>query len=157
MQLTELIAQHVVEAFEGVNWTEVDLKNVLENVSFEQATTLTNASPNTIAAIVYHLYFYNEEMTSRAKGIRRDVNNSNGFDMPEIKNQNEWKALKGKMFESAKRLADTIKDFPEEKLFEPILEGYGTAYKNFHGTAEHVHYHLGQIFILKNVVRNGSK
>jgi hypothetical protein len=43
---------------------------------------------------------------------------------------------------------------PEEKLNDFFaLEKYGTYQRNFHGLIEHTHYHLGQIAILKKLVR----
>jgi hypothetical protein len=157
MKITEAIAQHITEAVEGVNWTEVDLKNVLADVSFEEAATLTNASTNTIAAIVYHLNYYNIKLLERVKGITNPVNASNGFDMQVLKNAEEWNVLRKENITSTKALAVAVSAFPEEKLFDINPANGLTFYKNLHGCVEHIYYHLGQIFILKTLIRNGNK
>ena len=50
MKITELIAQHITEVHEGGNWTEVNIKDTLADVGYKEATTVTRASYNTIAA-----------------------------------------------------------------------------------------------------------
>jgi hypothetical protein len=157
MKITQAIAQHITEAVEGINWTEVDLKNVLADISFEEATTLTNASPNTIATIVYHLNYYNRRMLERVTGIIHPVNEANGFDMPVLKNADDWNMLRKENITSAKALAAAVAAFPEEKLFDLNPLNGLTFYKNLHGCVEHIYYHLGQIFILKTLIRNENK
>ena len=52
MKITESIAQHITEVHEGGNWTDVNIKDALADVSFKEAATVTKASNNTIAALV---------------------------------------------------------------------------------------------------------
>jgi hypothetical protein len=54
---------------------------------------------------------------------------------------------------SAAELADIIGNIDEERLFQPIVPGHSSIYKNVQGTVEHIHYHLGQIVILKKLIR----
>lgn len=152
--LQQFIAQHILDVHNGANWTEVNIADTLKDVSFEMAVTQTNASKNTIASLLYHMTFYNEVMLKRLQSNPPVVNNANGFDMPALKDEVEWQALKEKNIASANALAVAIQNIPDEKLFEPILPGYSQTYKSLHGIAEHAHYHLGQIVILKNLIRD---
>lgn len=154
MKITECIAQHISEVFEGNNWTEVDIRQTLLDVTFTEATTVTPASPNTIAALVFHLDFYNQVIMSRLNGIDRVIDEHNGMNVPGIENEEQWQQLQRKAFDSTAALAAMVKNFPEERLQEPTVKGLNTYYKTLHGIAEHSHYHLGQMVLLKNLIRS---
>ena len=157
MKITELIAQHLLDVHEGGNWTEVDIASTLEDVSLYEATMHTKASPNTIASLLHHISFWNRVIVQRAKGIAIQVNDANGYDHPPLQTVEDWQQLKDDNRQSARELADAIKAFDEVKLLEPILPNYSTAYKNLQGSVEHVHYHLGQMVILKKLIRNRAE
>ena len=45
---------------------------------------------------------------------------------------------------------------PEKKLWEPFGDGkYGDYFRNIQGVIEHAHYHLGQIVLVKKLIRQG--
>ena len=154
MHLTEAIAQHVLEVHEGNNWTEVDVAHTLQDVTLAEATTLTAASPNTIAALLHHLTFWNRVLVRRIQGIATEVGPANGFDVPTLRTHADWLALQADNLRSAHELAAAIRGFAEAKLTEAIMPGYSSAYKNLQGSVEHIHYHLGQLVLLKKLVRS---
>jgi hypothetical protein len=160
MKITEAIATQLLDVFQGGNWTDVDFKHTLQDVNWHEAVTVTKASPNTIAGILYHTGFYNWVIQQRLKGENPEINSSNGFDVPEVHNERDWKELKQNVLQSAQELAQMIDTYPEERLMLPIVEDASSVYKSIHGVIEHAHYHLGQIVILKNLIRkqksNGS-
>ena len=153
MKLTKQIAQHIIEVFEGGNWTEVNIKDTLEEVDYKEASTVTRSSNNTIAALVNHLSFYNDIAMQRLSGNNPVINASNGLDVDEIKNEDDWIKMKEHSMESAHQLAFAVRKFPEEKIFELSPNGVATYYKTLHGIVEHAHYHLGQIVLLKKLIR----
>jgi uncharacterized damage-inducible protein DinB len=114
---------------------------------------VTNSSPNTIVALLHHITFYNEVVLERLKRNIPFMSNANGFDVPVLNNERDWIELKERNIQSAQYLAEAVKQFPEEKIFEPILPDFSTVYKTLHGVIEHTHYHLGQIVIIKNLLR----
>lgn len=154
MKITETVAAHILEVHEGGNWTEVNIKDTLADVNFKEANTVTRASFNTIAALLHHLSFYNDIVKQRLSGVNPSISNANGFDMPEIKNEKDWIKLKEQNLASAKQLAEAVQNFSEEKLFESTITGHSTHYKMLQGIAEHAHYHLGQIVMLKKLVKH---
>ena len=156
MKLTTLIAQHIIDVHQGGNWTEVDLTTTLQDVTLKEAITRTQASPNTIASLLHHITFWNRVMVQRAQGTAVQINDANGYDHPPLNTEADWQNLKSDNIQSAHELATAIRQFDEAKLLEPILPNYSTAYKNLQGSVEHVHYHLGQIVILKKFIRNTS-
>jgi len=96
----------------------VNFKDTLKDINYKEATTVTKASYNTIAALVYHTRFYNEVVLKRLQGISPAINEKNGFDLPPIKNEDDWKRLIQRCFQSAHDLAEAVKKIPEEKLSE---------------------------------------
>jgi uncharacterized damage-inducible protein DinB len=153
MNLSELIAQHLLDVHEGDNWTEVNLLSTLETVSFQEASKSTAASVNTIAGLVHHLTFWNSVMLQRLQGTHMEIPPSNGFDNAALPDEQSWYILKQQCLQSARALAYAISNLEIERLQEPILPGYPTAYKSLQGSVEHVHYHLGQIVILKQLIK----
>ncbi|HNP21396.1 MAG TPA: DinB family protein [Panacibacter sp.] len=152
-KITDLIADNITSVFEGGNWTEVNLKETLSDVDYREATTATRATFNTIAALVHHLTFYNSVVISRLSGEDPEITAANGFDMPPVRTEFAWEQLKNSCLKSGAELAAIVKTIPQEKLCEPTVHGNATYYKTLHGISEHAHYHLGQIVILKKLLR----
>lgn len=153
MNIQTQIAQHLLQVTEGDNWTDVNIADIIKDISVEEATHRTEASPNTIASLIHHLSYWNRIMIQRINGIKPDIPESNGFDVPHLRTDQDWGNLKADYFASVQELADAILKVDEARLEQPIVEGYSSVYKNLQGTVEHVHYHLGQIVILKKLVR----
>ena len=153
MNIAEHIARHLRDVYAGQNWTEVNLQTTLEDITYEEASQVTPASVNTIAGLVHHLAFWNRVMAQRIAGIRVEIPESNGYDSSQLTDADHWHNLKKDCFQSGKHLADVISVLSADQLQQEILPGYPTAYKSLQGCVEHVHYHLGQIVILKQLVR----
>lgn len=156
LQVSKLISTHLKEAFEGNNWSEVNVRDTVKDITFPEAVTKTKASPNTIAALLYHMTFYNKAVHERLLGREPQINAANGFDMPPLTSEADWEHVKNEAFSAAEKLAEAICIFPDEKLMDQVPPGKGSFYKKFHGVIEHNYYHLGQIVILKNLLRNRS-
>jgi|SRR5690242_19788182 len=152
MKITHEVAAHIRDCFYGENWTGINIANTLKDVNWQQAQQRTTASQNTIASLLHHIYYWNGVMMQRIQGVNPSVPDTNGFDVGEFKNEDDWNALKEKAHQSFEQLANAVENFPEEKLFETSPTGRSSYYKNFQGIVEHAHYHLGQIVILKKLL-----
>lgn len=95
-------------------------------------------------------------MISRIGGENPIVPEANGFDVGSLGNDVEWKKLIREMLVSASELAVATRDVPEETLELPIVAGGSSTYKNLQGSVEHVHYHLGQIVVIKKLLTGSS-
>jgi len=153
MKLTDLLATHLKEVYEGNNWTDVNIADTIKDVTWEHAQHQTPASTNTIASLLHHLHYWNGIIMQRLKGGNPSIPEMNGYDVGKFKNEGDWNELKQKTHESFLQLAELIKMFPEEKLGENYAAGKSSYYKNFAGITEHAHYHLGQIVILKKLLQ----
>jgi hypothetical protein len=157
MQLSSQIARHIREVHFGGNWTDVNLKNLLSNVTWQQATTPLH-SCNTIAALVFHVNFFVRAVLKVLRGGPLDAHDKYSFDLPPITSQADWEDFLQQVWSDAEDLAQIVETLPEDRLWQDFDDGkYGTIYRNLTGIIEHTHYHLGQIALLKKIIaKQGS-
>ena len=98
MNVSAQIAKHLREVYFGGNWTWVYLKEHLDGLSWEQATTQV-AGLNTIARLVYHINYYVEAQIKVLQGGPLESSDKFAFDVPPISTQEEWEALLKRPFE----------------------------------------------------------
>lgn len=149
MNFTAQLAKHFREVHFGGNWTSVNLKQTLEGVTWEQATTKVH-SFNTIVALVYHINYYVSAIVNVLQGNPLNASDKYSFDHPPVSSQDDWEKLLNKTWTDAENFASLVEKLPDSKLDEIFAdEKYGNYYRNFFGVIEHTHYHLGQIVIIK--------
>ncbi len=152
MTITTHIAQHFRAVYFGGNWTDVNLKAQLADVTWQQATTKVS-SFNTIVALVYHINYYVCAALEVLQGRPLTASDKYSFDHPTIQNQVDWEKLLEKLWTDAENLAVLIEQMQEEQLWADFSDyKYGNYYRNIHGIIEHNHYHLGQIVLIKKMV-----
>ncbi|MDF7811919.1 hypothetical protein [Hymenobacter sp. YC55] len=152
MALPEQIAKQFREVYFGGNWTAVNLKESLADVSWQQALTKVD-SFNTIAALVYHTTYYVSAVLQVLQGKTLEAKDAYSFNHPPIRAQQDWESLLDKTWTDAELFAGWVERLPENKLWEDFSDKkYGTYYRNIHGIIEHTHYHLGQIILIKKML-----
>ncbi|MBK6903648.1 MAG: DUF1572 domain-containing protein [Saprospirales bacterium] len=157
MDLTKQIAKHFREVHFGGNWTSSNLKDNLADVSWEQATTQVY-SINTIATLVFHLNYYVSGVLKVLQGGPLEIKDKFSFDLPPILSREDWEKLLDKTWADAEHFASLVEQLPESKLWEDFTDSkYGNYYRNFHGIIEHLHYHLGQIVLVKKILSQTVK
>ena len=152
MNLPRQISKQFRDVHFGGNWTSVNLKETLSNVTWQQATAKVY-SFNTIAALVYHTNYYVDVVLKVLKGGPLDAKDKFSFELPPIQSQQDWERLLDKAFSDAEAFANCIEQLPESKFAEEFIDNkYGNYYRNIHGIIEHIHYHLGQIVLIKKIL-----
>lgn len=153
MRLTKQIATHFRDVHFGGNWTDVNLKDVLADINWKEATTKVY-NLNTIATLVFHMNYYVAPVLKVLQGEPLNASDKFCFDVPAITNAADWEQLVNKSMADAALLAAQIEQLDEAKIFEIFTDPkYGNYYKNLHGIIEHTHYHLGQISLIKKIIR----
>jgi hypothetical protein len=148
MKIIEAIAQHFYEVNYGNNWTDASVKDALQAITWEQAVKkIGNA--NTIALLLFHMDFYNMVVYDRLVGIKRHFEHEESL-KAEVNSEEDWQQLQETYFANVAKIHQAILQFDESLLFEQKTKN--TPYKNLHGLVEHIHYHLGQINLLKKLV-----
>ena len=152
MTLTQQTAKHFRDIHFGGNWTNVNLKDTLADITWQQATTKID-SLNTIAALVYHVNYYVDAVLKVLKGGALEAHDKFSFDVPKIASETEWQSLVNKALNQAEEFADEIEKLDDTIFFQDFTDSkYGNYFRNLHGIIEHTHYHLGQIAIIKKLV-----
>ena len=79
------------------------------------------------------------------------------FTHPLISTDDDWKKQVKGHLEKAERLAHLVEKLPDEVLHRDFSDAkYGSYFRNLHGLVEHTHYHLGQIALIKKLLRSSS-
>ncbi len=152
MNLTSQIAKHVRDVYFGGNWTAVNLKDTLADVTWLMATKQVY-DLNTIATLVFHMDYFVVAASSVLKGEPLDAHDKYSFAHPSINSVAYWENFLGKILRNGEEFASLVAQMPDEKV-EAVFadEKYGTYYRNLNGIIEHIHYHLGQIVIIKKLI-----
>lgn len=152
MRLTEQMAKQFRDVYFGGNWTAVSLKENLKGISWRQATTKLH-SFNTIAALLYHINFYVRAVGAVLQGESLNASDKYSFDHPPVLSEEEWVKMQADTWTDAEKFDRLIQQLPERQLWETFAKGeYGNYYRNIQGVTEHVHYHLGQIVLIKKML-----
>ena len=150
--LSSQIAKHLRDVHSGGNWTVSNLRDNLQDVTWQQATKKVE-SFNTIATLVFHINYFVDAVKQVLKGGQLTANDKYSFDHPPVNSAGDWEKMLQKVGLDVEEAARLIEQLPDSKLFETFVdEKYGTYYRNLQGIIEHTHYHLGQIALIKKLV-----
>jgi hypothetical protein len=151
--LSAQIAKHFRDVYFGGNWTAVNLKETLADVSWQEATIKVDEL-NMIGVLLFHIDYYVNALIQVLQGKPLTAKDKFSFDLPPIQSTTDWEDMLTKVWQHAEVFAELVEQLPERKLSEPFLDGkYGTWYRNLTGLIEHTHYHLGQIVLVKKLLR----
>ncbi len=152
MTTPQQLSKHFRDVFFGGNWTAVNLKDTLEGITWQQATTKVH-NLNTIAVLVFHINYYIDAVLKVLEGEPLKASDKYSFALQPITSEEEWRKLVDKTFTQAELFANRIEALDEEKLFETFADAkYGNYFRNLAGIIEQTHYHLGQISLLKKII-----
>jgi len=156
MNTSEQIAKHLHEVYFGGNWTTTNLQEVLSDVNWKEATNKIQDF-NTIATLAYHVNYFSKTVSEFLEGKPFNSKDAESFIHPSINSEEDWNQLIVAILQDGKRFSELIAQLPEEKLDQSFVdEKYGIYYRNLHGIIEHIHYHLGQMVIIKKLIRNNA-
>lgn len=150
------IANRLREVILNGTWiANTNFKQQLSDVNWEQATTRVG-SFNTIAALTFHIHYYIGGILNVLEGGSLDIRDKYSFDLPPIRSQEDWEALTGTLWRDTERFARLVEQMPDGRLDDAFVdEKYGTFRRNLDGMIEHSYYHLGQVVLLKKMLREG--
>ncbi len=152
IQLSKQLAKHFREVYFGKNWTSTDCKTALDGLTLAEVTR-TVYGLNTIATLVNHINYYVAVQKKVLEGGPLEGNDKLSFEHPPFNSEEEWKAFLDQVHDQAEAFAKLVEQIPDEDLSEDFGgEKYGSTYRNIQGMIEHVHYHLGQIVIIRKIL-----
>jgi uncharacterized damage-inducible protein DinB len=153
MVLTQHIAKHFRDVHFGGNWTCVNLRDTLTDVNWEEANAKVR-DMNTILTLTYHMYYYVAAVLKVLQGEPLNAKDEYSFKHPAINSQEEWESLLQQYWADVETFAALLEQLPEAQLLENFSDAkYGNYYRNMAGITEHTHYHMGQIVIVKKILK----
>ena len=154
MSITNQLSKAIYTFHYGGNWTEVNLKELLSDVTVDEANKQFGKL-NTIVRLTYHINYFMEIIIKVLKGSPLVGNDKFSFDHPDVETSQEWQDMINRSLNNATLFSELVQNLKEEKLGEIFGDKkYGTYYQNIQGFIEHSYYHLGQISLIKKLLRS---
>jgi len=156
MQLPHQLAKHIRGVYFGGNWTAVNLKDTLADVTLEQAVHKAEGI-HSIMALTFHIGYFVEGTNDVLRGGELTIRDKFSFDHPTLRTEEHWRTFVDHTLTQGEEFATLVEKLSAEKLLEDFTDPkYGTYQSNLLGTIEHNHYHLGQIVVLKKLLNTTS-
>lgn len=154
MNLSKRLGIQVFQVYFGGNWTAVNLQEVLADLTYNEAQQKQKHS-HSILELVYHIHYFINAQLGVLQGKNLDAQDILSFNAPYFSDETTWQEYKKQLFNEAKTFVAEIDKLPEAILETNFVdEKYGDYYSNLQGVIEHSHYHLGQITLLKKMIRS---
>lgn len=156
-ETTHLIDQ-LRRQFDGDPWHGSSLRDILTDVTAEQAARRVSKDAHTMWELVLHMTGWKYEVAARLKG--KEAGEPAAGDWPAMGEVTDarWHAAQEEMARAQEELIAAIGALPAGALHEPVKDfrssalGTGmTAYQTISGLIQHDVYHSGQIAILKKM------
>lgn len=154
MNLSAQIAKQLHDIHFGGNWTTVNLKDTLADVTWQEAIKQVYDF-NSITALAYHTGYYVDALLTVLQGKPLQAKDIYSFDHPPINTKEDWENMQLQIWANAENAVSLIEQLPNQQFFDDFTAAqYGNYYRNIHGIIEHMHYHLGQIVLIKSILRH---
>lgn len=152
MNSPKSLAKHVRGVYFGPNWSDNNLKMHLSEVTWQEAIQEIEGL-NTIVKLAFHVNYFVAGVSKVLEGGPLEIRDKFSFDHPVITSQVEWQELLDQMWQDGEHFASLIEAMPEDQLWADFTDPkYGNYYTNLLGIIEHLHYHLGQIVLLRKLL-----
>ena len=148
LRLQKLFEDH----YDGSPWLDVNIVDTLSDVTAIEASTNFN-NLNSIWQITKHMMEWRKANMQRASGIILHAPSHNFIYELKDKSEKAWNILKQEFHHVHLEFIEFIKQYDSinfDKLYEPNQHTY---YEHIQGILQHDAYHLGQIVILKKLVK----
>lgn len=155
MEIHAQLASRFREVMLNGKWiANTNYRDLLSDVSFEEAIQKVG-SLNTIAALTFHINYYIKGILNVFEGGKLEIRDKYSFDMTPVQSQDDWNAMVAELFSNSENFAAHLEGMSSEKLNSVFVdEKYGSYQRNIEAMIEHAYYHLGQLSLIKKILRN---
>lgn len=154
MSLSEKLALQVEQVYFGGNWSVSSVFEQIEPLSFLQSQGRLPKS-HSIFELFYHLHYFVNAQLDVLQNKPLTAKDSESFNVPLISSDEAWNAYKQEVWKDARAYIQSIQSKPDGFWNEHFVDvKYGIWYRNVSGCIEHIHYHLGQIALIRKQMSN---
>ena len=147
----EILADQIRRAFWGESWHGPSVREVLADVSAEDAAAHPIAGAHSIWEIVLHMTGGYMLVLRRVRGEGAQLSPKEEWPpVPEVSPE-AWRKSLDALDQLNQQLQSAVRAFPTERLSQELGSQY-SAYTQFCGTPQHDLYHAGQIVLLKKAL-----
>ena len=153
MTEVERIADQMRRAFEGKAWCGSSLREVLADVTANEAASKPVANGLSIWEMVLHLAAWKGAVRQRLAGERIKLPADGDFPPVRDTGEEAWRSALELLGRRHAELRDAVAVVDDSRLDEAIVEGMASVYVTLHGGVQHDLYHASQIALLKKMQR----
>lgn len=157
MKRSVYMANRLREVFLDGKWiASTNYKEQIQGITRQEAT-LQVSDLNSIAALVFHVNYYIAGLLNVLNGRKLEISDKFSFRMPEIKSEHDWAQLVSAFLTNSDAFANKVERMEDHVLDQPFVNPrYGSYLRNIEGVIEHGYYHLGQIVLIRKLIREGA-
>lgn len=154
MNQAQQIASRIKEVFLSGTWiANTNYKNELVNLDYKIANKKID-SLNSISVLAQHIHYYIAGILNVYINNKLEIRDKFSFDFPPMESQQAWVSFITRFWADTELLIKYIENMSDKDLdLEFVDEKYGTYTRNLNGMLEHSYYHLGQIVLIKKLIR----
>ena len=155
MTKSRKLASRLQELFIDGTWiANTNYQMITMDVSLSEAVK-TLGPHHSIADLVYHIDYYLAGILEVFGGGTLSIKDQFSFDRPTLHSESDWQSMVTKLLSDAQCFIEHVSSMSDEELESDFVNPkYGSYERNIEGVIEHSYYHLGQISLVKKLVRN---
>ena len=150
MRAIERILDQLNRAYGGEAWHGPALRELLEDVTEDEATAHPIADVHSMIEIVAHLRATMDMVSTRLAGTPRELTTEE--DWSDV-TKTSWAAALQELDHAESRVCDAVARLTPEDLDRTVVGKSYTVYVMVHGVVQHNLYHAGQIAMLEKACR----
>ncbi len=154
MENAEQLALRIREVLLDGQWVAgTNFKQEIEHLDLKKANASFEGL-NSIAALSFHVHYYVAGLLRVLNGGPLDIRDQYSFDMPTLEKEEDWQQLIKSFTTDAELLAAKVATLSKAELLADFADSkYGNYHRNINVLIEHSYYHLGQLLIIKKLLR----
>ena len=151
MTEVERINDQIIQAYQGEPWLGFSVKDLLADVTPEQAARRPIPDAHTIGELVGHISAWQQIARRRLEG--EAVNDiADDLNFPGADGTEDcWRAILQALDESTHALSQRVAKLSDDELSQIVPGKSYSIYFLLHGVVQHTTYHAGQIMMLKKL------
>ncbi len=150
MRAIERLLDQLNRAYGGEAWHGPALRQLLEDVTEEEAKAHPIAGAHSVLELVVHVRATMDMVSERLAGTPRELTTEE--DWPDV-TRTSWAAALEELDNAESRVSDAVARLTPEDLDRIVVGKDYTTYVMVHGVIQHNLYHAGQIALLRKGVR----
>lgn len=148
------LAKRFREVILNGTWiANTNFKDQLTQTDWQQADQKVQ-DLNTIAVLAQHIHYYIKGLNQVFRGGDLEISDRYSFDFQPMSSEAQWQTFLETFWEDAHTFADLVEKIPDAMLGETFVKvQYGTYLRNIEAMIEHSYYHLGQIVLIRKLLK----